>query len=88
MTTEMNVQEQEKVMGQEVQKQNVNPKNQGWEMSKSARLGWKIFLIGVLSVLLLIPQQIILHVVNERNATQVEAEKEVEQMWSAFTNFS
>ena len=79
----MNVNEQEKMMGQESQKQNVNPKSKGWEMSKSARLGWKIFLIGVLSVLLLIPQQIILHVVNERNATSREAEEDVERMWSA-----
>ena len=66
MTTEMNVQEQEKVMGQESRKENVIPKNQGWEMSKNARLGWKIFIIGVLSVMLLIPQQLILRLVNER----------------------
>ena len=56
-------------------------KNEG--LSKGGKLGLKILIIGVLSVLLLIPQQIILHVVNERNATQVKAEKEVEQMWSA-----
>jgi len=82
MTTEMNVQEQEKVMGQQFHKENVNPKNQGWEMSKSARLGWKILIIGVLSVLLLIPQQLIMHLVNERYETSRKAESEVEQMWS------
>lgn len=78
----MNVQEQEKVMGQESRKENVIPKNQGWEMSKNARLGWKIFIIGVLSVMLLIPQQLILRLVNERYNTSREAEAEVEQMWS------
>lgn len=83
MTTEMNVQEQEKVMGQESRKENVISKNQGWEMSKNARLGWKIFIIGVLSVMLLIPQQLILRLVNERYNTSREAEAEVEQMWSS-----
>lgn len=78
----MNVQEQEKVMGQESRKENVIPKNQGWEMSKNARLGWKIFIIGVLSVILLIPQQLIMHLVNERYETSRAAESEVEQMWS------
>ena len=82
MTTEMNVQEQEKVMGQESRKEKVNPKNQGWEMSKSARLGWKILIIGFLSVLLLIPQQLIMHLVNERYQTSQAAVSEVEQMWS------
>ena len=82
MTTETNVQEQEKVMGQEFHKQNVYPKNQGWEMSKNARLGWKILIIGVLSVILLIPQQLIMHLVNERYNTSRDAESEVEQMWS------
>ena len=79
----MNVQEQEKVMGQESRKENVISKNQGWEMSKNARLGWKIFIIGVLSVMLLIPQQLILRLVNERYNTSREAEAEVEQMWSS-----
>ena len=53
------------------------------KMKRSDRMLLKLILIGLLSVILLIPQQIILHVVNERNATQAEAEKEVEQMWSA-----
>jgi len=82
MTTEMNVQEQEKVMGQQFHKENVNPKNQGWEMSKNARLGWKLLIIGLLSVILLIPQQLIMHLVNERYETSRAAESEVEQMWS------
>jgi inner membrane protein len=82
MTTEKNVQEQEKVMGQESRKENLNLKNQGWEMSKNARLGWRILIIGFLSVLLLIPQQLIMHLVNERYATSQAAVSEVEQMWS------
>ena len=52
-------------------------------MKRSDRMLLKLLLIGLISLILLIPQQIILHVVNERNATQVEAEKDVEQMWSA-----
>ena len=52
-------------------------------MKRSDRMLLKIILIGLLSVILLIPQQIILHVVSERNATSQEAEEEVEQMWSA-----
>ena len=51
-------------------------------MSKNARLGWKILIIGVLSLLLLIPQQLIMHLVDERNATSKEAESEVELRWS------
>ena len=52
------------------------------EMKRSDRMLLKIILIGLLSVILLIPQQLILHLVNERNATSQEAESEVEQMWS------
>ena len=52
-------------------------------MKRSDRMLLKLLLIGLISLILLIPQQIILHVVNERNATSVEAEVEVEQMWSA-----
>ncbi|MBR3465814.1 MAG: inner membrane CreD family protein, partial [Bacteroidales bacterium] len=52
-------------------------------MKRSDRMLLKLLLIGLISLILLIPQQIILHVVNERNATSVEAEEEVEQMWSA-----
>ena len=52
-------------------------------MKRSDRMLLKLLLIGLISLILLIPQQIILHVVNERNATSAEAEEEVEQMWSA-----
>ena len=65
MTTETN--EQERMQGQEVfaeMKKMELQKNDG--MSKGGRLGWKMLIIGVLSVLLLIPQQLIMHLVNER----------------------
>lgn len=52
-------------------------------MKRSDRMLLKLILIGLLSVILLIPQQLILHMVSERNATSREAEEEVEQMWSA-----
>ena len=52
-------------------------------MKRSDRMLLKLLIIGLISLILLIPQQIILHVVNERKATSVEAEEEVEQMWSA-----
>ena len=52
-------------------------------MKRSDRILLKLILIGLLSVILLIPQQLILHMVSERNATSREAEEEVEQMWSA-----
>ena len=53
------------------------------KMKRSDRMLLKLILIGLLSVILLIPQQLILHMVSERNATSREAEEEVEQMWSA-----
>ena len=53
------------------------------DMSKGGRLGWKMLIIGVLSVLLLIPQQLIMHLVNERYETSRDAEVEVERMWSS-----
>ena len=52
-------------------------------MKRSDRMLLKLILIGLLSIILLIPQQLILHMVSERNATSREAEEEVEQMWSA-----
>lgn len=51
-------------------------------MKRNDRMLLKLILIGLLSVILLIPQQLILHMVSERNATSREAEEEVEQMWS------
>ncbi|MBQ3734679.1 MAG: cell envelope integrity protein CreD [Bacteroidales bacterium] len=53
------------------------------KMKRNDRMLLKLILIGLLSVILLIPQQLILHMVSERNATSREAEEEVEQMWSA-----
>jgi inner membrane protein len=53
------------------------------KMKRSDRMLLKLMLIGLLSIILLIPQQLILHMVSERNATSREAEEEVEQMWSA-----
>ena len=83
MTTEMNVNEQEKMQGQAapVETKNMNPKQEE-KKSRGLGLGWKILIIGVLSLLLLIPQQLIMHLVDERNATSKEAESEVEQRWS------
>jgi inner membrane protein len=51
-------------------------------MKRSDRMLLKIILIGLLSVILLIPQQLILHLVNERYDTSQAAVSEVEQMWS------
>ena len=84
MTTETNVNEQDKVQGQKVfaETKNAKPKADPGK-SKSLGLGWKILIIGMLSVLLLIPQQLILHLVDERYSTSREAEAEVEQMWSS-----
>ena len=48
------------------------------KMKRSDRMLLKLILIGLLSVILLIPQQLILHMVSERNATSREAEEEVE----------
>jgi inner membrane protein len=53
------------------------------KMNRSDRMLLKIILIGLLSIVLLIPQQLILHLVNERYNTSREAEAEVEQMWSS-----
>ena len=79
----MNVNEQEKMQGQAapVETKNMNPKQEE-KKSRGLGLGWKILIIGVLSLLLLIPQQLIMHLVDERNATSKEAESEVEQRWS------
>jgi len=79
----MNVNEQEKRQGQEAVAETKTLKPQKKEgMSKGGKLGFKILIIGVLSVLLLIPQQLIMHLVNERYATSQEAVSEVEQKWS------
>ena len=83
MTTEMNVNEQERMQGQTAVAETRTQKPQKNEgMSKGGKLGFKLLIIGVLSLLLLIPQQLIMHLVDERNATSKEAESEVEQRWS------
>ena len=81
MTTETN--EQERMQGQKAVAETRIPKPQKTEgVSKGSKLGWTILIIGVLSVLLLIPQQLIMRLVNERYETSRSAEAEVEQMWS------
>lgn len=50
--------------------------------NRSDRLLLKIIIIGLLSVLLLIPQQFIMRLISERYETSSEAEKEVSQLWS------
>ena len=49
---------------------------------RNNRLLMKLGIIGLLSVLLLIPQQFILRMINERYATSSKAETEVSQLWS------
>ena len=83
MTTETKTTEQENVVTTSQVKQQSAAKQCGTRMKRSDRMLLKLLLIGLISLILLIPQQIILHVVNERNATSAEAEEEVEQMWSA-----
>ena len=46
------------------------------------RLLLKLLIIGLLSLLLLIPQQFIMKMISERYETSSEAEKEVSQLWS------
>lgn len=50
--------------------------------NRSDRLLLKIIIIGLLSLLLLIPQQFIMRLISERYKTSSEAEKEVSQLWS------
>ena len=78
MTTEMNNAVTMPQMEQQIPATQERPK-----MKRSDRMLLKIILIGLLSVVLLIPQQLILHLVNERYNTSREAEAEVEQMWSS-----
>ena len=62
------------------------PKNAGTQngqgKKRNNRLLLKLGIIGLLSVLLLIPQQFILRLINERYATSSKAETEVSQLWS------
>lgn len=50
--------------------------------NRSDRLLLKIIIIGLLSLLLLIPQQFIMRLISERYKTSSEAEREVSQLWS------
>jgi inner membrane protein len=62
------------------------PKNaetqNGQGKKRNNRLLLKLGIIGLLSVLLLIPQQFILRLINERYETSSKAETEVSQLWS------
>ena len=62
------------------------PKNAGMQngqgKKRNNRLLMKLGIIGLLSVLLLIPQQFILRLINERYETSSKAETEVSQLWS------
>lgn len=62
------------------------PKNaetqNGQGKKRNNRLLMKLGIIGLLSVLLLIPQQFILRLINERYETSSKAETEVSQLWS------
>jgi Inner membrane protein involved in colicin E2 resistance len=50
--------------------------------NRSDRLLLKIIIIGLLSLLLLIPQQFIMRLISERYKTSSEAERDVSQLWS------
>ena len=50
--------------------------------NRSDRLLLKLLIIGLLSLLLLIPQQFIMKLISERYETSSEAEREVSQLWS------
>ncbi len=76
MTTETKTEEQRSMEPQMV------PEKQQSKKGSGTRLGIKMLIIGLLSLLLLIPQQLILHLVNERYATSTEAETEVGSLWS------
>ena len=61
--------------------QNAGTQN-GQGKKRNNRLLLKLGIIGLLSVLLLIPQQFILRLINERYETSSKAETEVSQLWS------
>lgn len=50
--------------------------------NRSDRLLLKLLIIGLLSLLLLIPQQFIMKLISERYETSSEAEREISQLWS------
>lgn len=63
------------------EQKNAAPQN-GQRKIRNNRLLMKLGIIGLLSVLLLIPQQFILRLINERYETSSKAETEVSQLWS------
>ena len=60
-----------------------NAAPQQGQRKRNNRLFLKIGIIGLLSVLLLIPQQFILRLINERYENASKAEREVSQLWSS-----
>ena len=92
MTTEMEnaaMEPQEAQMKSETFNTVTNPvgeqKNAGVQNGRKKRNSYlllKLGIIGLLSILLLIPQQFILRLINERYETSSNAETEVGQLWS------
>lgn len=62
--------------------QNKSKMKTGSKPNRGDRLLLKLLIIGLLSLLLLIPQQFIMKLISERYETSSEAEKEVSQLWS------
>ena len=65
--------------------ENINPKNilPNDNSRNSLKLGIKLLLILIISVLLLIPQAIIMDMVNERSSTETTANLEVTEKWGS-----
>ena len=65
--------------------ENINPKNilPNDNSRSSLKLGIKLLLILIISVLLLIPQAIIMNMVNERSSTETTANLEVTEKWGS-----
>ena len=56
-------------------------------MSENKRLSLKLLLIVGISVLLLIPQFLIMNLVSERQSTRDDAKKELAKSWRLCYNF-
>ena len=65
--------------------ENINPKNilPNDNSRNSLKLGIKLLLILIISILLLIPQAIIMNMVNERSSTETAANLEVTEKWGS-----
>ena len=70
--------------------ENINPKNilPNDNSRSSLKLGIKLLLILIISVLLLIPQAIIMDMVNERSSTETAANLEVTEKWGSGQTFT